>query len=56
MNTNCTEIVLTGKRCAEATTASPVSGSMDYCYYHGKVHDGLTGPAEAIGAIEDDDD
>ena len=52
----CTEIVLTGKRCAEETTPTPVSNKADeYCYYHGKVHDGLTGPAEPIGVYEDDD-
>jgi hypothetical protein len=53
---NCTNIVLTGKRCQEPQTPTPVTGSDGYCYYHGKIFDGLTTSAEAITLLPEDDE
>lgn len=52
----CTEIVLSGHRCREEVRTSPVTQSEEWCYYHGKVHDGLCSPSEPINILMEDDD
>jgi hypothetical protein len=53
----CVEVVLTGMRCPqEVTGPSPISGTTNRCYYHGKVFDGLCDPYDAIAALNEDDE
>jgi hypothetical protein len=52
----CTHITLSGKRCGEPQTPTPVTGDDGYCYYHGKIHDGLTTSADSIVLLPEDDD
>lgn len=52
---NCTQVVLSGKICRERQVPTPVTNSPGYCYYHGKVFDGLTTSSEGLTLLEDDD-
>lgn len=51
----CTQVVLSGKICRERQVPTPVTQTEGYCYWHGKVFDGLTTPSEGITLLEDDD-
>lgn len=51
----CIEMTLQG-RCQQKAVPSPVSKNTDYCYYHGKLYDGLTTKADVIVPVDEDDD
>ena len=53
---SCTEIVLSGHKCREKETLTPVSHKSGYCYYHGKIYDGLCNSADTIMLLAEDED
>jgi hypothetical protein len=53
---SCTQIVLSGHKCQEKEVLTPISQVHGYCYYHGKIHDGLTTSAESLILLPEDDD